>query len=85
MEGLADLLASSVEEERQVAFAFLFTFFDEVSPPSIGFLPFSADDCWQFSGLSCMSRLAFPVAHASLLVVESVWRRFNEMWIHLEM
>ena len=30
-EGVADLLTSSLEEERQAAFHFLFSFFDEVS------------------------------------------------------
>ena len=29
MEGVADVLVSSLEEERQVVFGFLFTFFDE--------------------------------------------------------
>lgn len=31
MEGVADVLISSLEEERQAVFGFLFTFFDEVS------------------------------------------------------
>ena len=31
MEGIADLLLSSLEEERQAVFVFLFSFFDEVT------------------------------------------------------
>lgn len=30
MEGVADVLTSSLEEERQAVFGLLFTFFDEV-------------------------------------------------------
>lgn len=32
-EGVADLLVSSLEEERQAVFGFLFSFFDEVLTP----------------------------------------------------
>ena len=32
-EGVADLLTSSLEQERQAAFAFLYTFFNEVQVP----------------------------------------------------
>ena len=39
MEGVADVLASSLEEERQAVFGFLFTFFDEVGSLSNSILP----------------------------------------------